>query len=83
MNALRKALLLASTHFLMTSASLAQQSYKDIAPILINNCTGCHHNGGIAFSLGNYSAVVANNVSVKYDLLSNKMPNLAMDLALE
>lgn len=74
MNALRKALLLASTHCLMTSASLAQQSYKDIAPILINNCTGCHHNGGIAFSLGNYSAVVANNVSVKYDLLSNKMP---------
>jgi Secretion system C-terminal sorting domain len=70
------------THLFFTTCLLvlicntlnAQQTYKDIAPILINNCTPCHHNGGIAFSLSQYSQVVANNLAIKYDLLSNHMP---------
>ena len=52
----------------------AQTIYKDVAPIFYNNCTSCHHNGGIKFSLTNYSDVVANSSSILSDVQSNRMP---------
>lgn len=55
-------------------SSNAQTSYKDVAPILIANCTPCHHNGGISFSLTQYSDVVPNGSIIKNALLNNVMP---------
>jgi hypothetical protein len=56
------------------ATSLQAQEYKDIAPILIANCTGCHHQGGAMFSLSKYSEVVANASSIKADVLDGRMP---------
>jgi hypothetical protein len=56
------------------SASKAQTIYKDVAPIFYSNCTSCHHNGGIQFSLTRYSDVVANSSSILNDVQSNRMP---------
>lgn len=36
------------------SISVQAQTFKDIAPIAYNNCTSCHHNGGVCFSLTGY-----------------------------
>lgn len=52
----------------------AQTVYKDVAPIFYKNCTSCHHNGGIEFSLTSYSDVVANNSAILFDVQSNRMP---------
>ncbi len=47
----------------------------NVAPILYNHCTSCHHNGGIApFSLITYNQAVLNSVSMKTDVQSKKMP---------
>jgi hypothetical protein len=47
----------------------------DVAPILYNHCTTCHHNGGIApFSLITYDTAVAYAGNIKADVLSKKMP---------
>lgn len=62
------------TCFVLFAHALNAQVYKDVAPLFIANCTSCHHNGGIAFSLASYSAVVPMGSSVKADLLSNHMP---------
>ncbi|MBK7763979.1 MAG: hypothetical protein IPI46_11570 [Bacteroidetes bacterium] len=43
----------------------AQDVYKDVAPIFINNCTSCHHDGGIATSLTSYSKVYALGNTIK------------------
>jgi FlgD Ig-like domain/Copper type II ascorbate-dependent monooxygenase, C-terminal domain len=60
---------------LVLIASTAKaQVYKDVAPILIANCTGCHHPGGSMFSLTKYSEVVANAGAIKADVQSGRMP---------
>lgn len=34
--------------------SVQAQTFKDVAPIIYNNCTSCHHSGGVCFSLTGY-----------------------------
>ena len=47
----------------------------DVAPILYNHCTSCHHTGGIGhFSFIGYDSVLAYTGSIKADILSGKMP---------
>ncbi len=47
----------------------------DVAPLIYNNCTPCHHAGGIApFTLIGYDSVAARAGSIKADVLSGKMP---------
>ena len=56
------------------SITTKAQDYKDIAPILIANCTSCHHNGGIAFSLTTFGEVTPMGNSIKNAVLDNHMP---------
>ena len=51
-------------------------SYSEqIAPILYANCTGCHHQGGIApMPLMNYQQVFSNRNIIQYNVLTGKMP---------
>ncbi|NCX96254.1 MAG: T9SS C-terminal target domain-containing protein [Chitinophagia bacterium] len=47
----------------------------DIAPILYNHCTSCHHSGGIApFSLIGYTNALAYATPIKNDVTTLKMP---------
>ena len=47
----------------------------DVAPILYNHCTSCHHPGGIApFSLITYNDAVLNAMTMKSDVMVGKMP---------
>jgi hypothetical protein len=54
--------------------SNAQTAYKDIAPILYNNCTACHHSGGIGFPLTSYSEVYAMGGAMSAAVTSGEMP---------
>jgi len=48
---------------------------QDIAPILYNHCTSCHHSGGIApFSLIGYTNAVSFSTPMRADVISKKMP---------
>lgn len=48
---------------------------EDIAPILYNNCTSCHHSGGLApFSLITYSDAQNNKNKINDEVLTRKMP---------
>jgi hypothetical protein len=47
----------------------------DVAPILYNRCTQCHHSGGIApFALMTYPEASAMSASIKTDVQDKKMP---------
>jgi Copper type II ascorbate-dependent monooxygenase, N-terminal domain/Copper type II ascorbate-dependent monooxygenase, C-terminal domain len=47
----------------------------DVAPILYNHCTACHHDNGIApFSLLTYSEAVANSAAMSAAVSIRKMP---------
>ncbi len=47
----------------------------DVAPILYNHCTSCHHDGGIApFSLMTYSEGVAQSTGMQHDVSTGVMP---------
>ena len=46
-----------------------------VAPILYNHCTSCHHAGGIApFPLMTYDSAVNHAGDIKSDMLTRKMP---------
>lgn len=48
---------------------------ENIAPILYNNCTSCHHSGGLApFSLLDYQDATTYASSIKNDVTTRKMP---------
>jgi mono/diheme cytochrome c family protein len=48
---------------------------EEIAPILYNNCTKCHHDGGIApFALMEYSEAVSNSHGISHATGSGEMP---------
>lgn len=48
---------------------------SDIAPILYNNCTVCHHTGGLApFSLLTYSDAYSHRIQMVNSVSSGKMP---------
>jgi hypothetical protein len=54
----------------------------NVAPILYNHCTTCHHDGGIApFSLITYSEAVLHALEIKADVQSKKMPPWTPDPA--
>ena len=59
---------------LLNSFYAFSQTYKDVAPIFIANCTSCHHAGGLQFPLTRYSEVVPFGSSIKTDVQSLKMP---------
>ena len=53
----------------------AQLTFNEIAPIIYDNCSSCHHPGGVAvFSLLTYEDVTAYTSSIQYDLITNHMP---------
>jgi hypothetical protein len=52
----------------------AQTEFKDVAPLFYKHCGGCHHNGGLQFSLMQYSDIFANAISVRNNILSGYMP---------
>ncbi len=55
---------------------------KDVAPVLYNKCTGCHHANGIApFSLITYSDAQIHASSIQADVQSGKMPPWPPDTA--
>ena len=58
----------------ISSNLFAQTAYKDVAPIFIANCTGCHHAGGLTFPLTNYAAVSSIGGPIKYAVENNRMP---------
>jgi len=48
---------------------------EDIAPIIYENCSGCHHTGGIGpFSLVSYNDVFTNKTAVDYSISNGNMP---------
>ena len=48
---------------------------EDIAPIIYENCSGCHHTGGIGpFSLISYNDVFTNKTAVDYSISNGNMP---------
>ncbi len=60
--------------FQLTKAQAPTWS-ADVAPILYNNCTTCHHPGGIGpFSLLSYTDAITNAFNVQIDVASKKMP---------
>jgi len=73
MNMIRKAILLI---FLIPIYSHAQTTWStDVANILFNNCTSCHHAGGIApFSLITYTDAFQNAGDIEDVILSGEMP---------
>lgn len=58
----------------ISSNVFAQTEYKDIAPIFIANCTGCHHAGGLTFPLTSYAAISHLGGPIKYAVENNNMP---------
>ncbi|HWB63930.1 MAG TPA: hypothetical protein VG603_10495, partial [Chitinophagales bacterium] len=48
---------------------------QDIAPILYQSCTKCHHNGGLApFALLTYNDAYNQRTLMKYDVMNHIMP---------
>jgi hypothetical protein len=59
---------------IITNNAFSQTTYKDVAPIFIANCTGCHHAGGLTFPLTNYIAVSSLGAPIKYAVENKSMP---------
>jgi hypothetical protein len=76
-----KVTLLILSHLGMISFSTAQTTFKDVAPVLIANCTPCHHAGGIQFSLAKYSEVFSMGAAIKAAVQSGEMPPWPADPA--
>lgn len=55
-------------------SSNAQLYYKDVAPVFIANCTSCHHDGGLAFSLSGFSNVLSHVGAIPIVVQNNSMP---------
>ena len=54
----------------------------DVAPILYNNCTTCHHDGGLApFSLLDYNDAYQQRHNISHDVSIKKMPPWSPDPA--
>ena len=52
----------------------------DVAPILYNNCTTCHHSGGLApFSLLDYNDAYQQRSNISHDVSIKKMPPWSPD----
>jgi hypothetical protein len=71
----KKLLLFAFIAFLKTTEAQSVTWANDIAPILYNNCTKCHHDGGLSpFSLMSYSQAYVKRLDISNDVTIRKMP---------
>lgn len=52
----------------------AQLTYKDVAPIFIQRCTGCHHPGKVFPYFTNYSSTSLYKGIIAHDLQTGRMP---------
>ena len=65
---------LAANSFIASAQSTPTWS-TDVAPIIYNHCSSCHHSGGIApFELMTYTQCVTEAGSIKADVQSGSMP---------
>src|SRR5688500_15741171 len=60
--------------FLIISSSLAQPSYKDVAPIFYARCTSCHNQSSHGPSFLTYSSTKQRSAIMKVKLISGEMP---------
>jgi len=69
------AYLLVSLSFINVIWAQTPDWSENIAPIIYNNCTKCHHPGGIGkYSFMDYVDVKAMAYTIKYDVETKKMP---------
>lgn len=74
MNRLLTIFLLLSVNCFISSAQISDWS-TSVAAIIYNNCSTCHHEGGIApFPLMSYDDAVNNAFTIQADINSHKMP---------
>lgn len=72
---MKKIYLLILGVLIFNAPTKAQTWATEIAPIIYNNCTKCHHDGGIApFSLMTYSEVTNRIAGIKYQVEQGSMP---------
>lgn len=72
---MKKLLLFLSGVIFSASAQAAPVWSTNVAPILYNKCTSCHHAGGIApFALMTYDQAVLNSMAIKNDVQNRTMP---------
>ncbi len=73
---MNRRLLAASIILLLPSLLRATPNWStDVAPIIYNHCSGCHHNGAIApFSLMTYQETVSHGFSIKDQVTNKIMP---------
>jgi len=80
-----KNLLACVLSILVLNAEVSSQAptfSKDIAPILYNNCTTCHHDGGIApFNLESYADAYARGYQIKRAVETGIMPPWPPDVS--
>ncbi|WP_052597659.1 FlgD immunoglobulin-like domain containing protein [Aureispira sp. CCB-QB1] len=77
---MKKSYLLISLLLLLTGQSMAQTYADDVAQIIFDNCTSCHHAGGIApFSLMTYSDVFGMASSIQTEVNNGNMPPWSPD----
>ncbi len=63
-----------------TQAQIATWS-KDVAPIMYNSCSGCHHAGGAGHTdLTNYDSAVYNASAINFYISQKKMPPWPPDI---
>jgi hypothetical protein len=68
------AILMPFLYLFISTAVLAQTTYKDVAPIFYKRCTSCHHESQHAPSMMNYTETSVLAKTIKADLLSGRMP---------
>ena len=68
-------------HFCFISTNtICQNTFSDIAPILHEKCAPCHRGGGGApFSVLNYEEVYSNLTSIYHEVSEGSMPPWAAD----
>jgi len=72
---MRKHLFFLFSIALVTANAQTLNWSNDIAPIFYQNCTGCHHQGGLApFSLLDYSTAYSQRLNISNSVSSKTMP---------
>ena len=60
--------------FVLQIAAQAQLTYKDVAPIFMQRCSSCHHQGKVFPYLTNYSSISQYKGLISHDLQTGRMP---------
>ena len=74
-----KKLLLSSIVFFITSISIAQTTYSDVAPIFMSRCISCHHENQHPNSFVHYNEVIMHAPTIASYLTSGYMPPWSPD----